>query len=259
MSAAALPGRRGPEAARWVGSLAVVLGLHAGAAAFLLRHVPLMELPAEPEAVMLELPPVPVPVPEPAPEKPPEPESAPPAPPPPEPSPPPPPEPPLPVPEPAVALPEPPPPPKPPPRPSPPRPRPQAARPVPRVAEAPLPSPYVPSPPAPAAAPAPSPDPSPLSNAVPTWLSQLVAKLQRAKRYPDQARSRGDQGTASVTFTMDRAGRVLSATLARSSGSLSLDEEAVAMVHRAEPLPALPPEIPGATLTRTIPINFTLR
>ncbi len=58
---------------------------------------------------------------------------------------------------------------------------------------------------------------------------------------------------------MDRAGRVLAVTLVRSSGSSLLDEEAAALVRRAEPLPRLPDEVAGATLTLTVPISFALR
>lgn len=94
---------------------------------------------------------------------------------------------------------------------------------------------------------------------MPTWRGELVARLQRAKRYPDRARSRGEQGVAYATFTMDRAGHVLAANLDRSSGSASLDEEAVALIRRAEPLPPLPAEMAGASITLTVPVTFSLR
>lgn len=58
---------------------------------------------------------------------------------------------------------------------------------------------------------------------------------------------------------MDRAGRVLAVTLVHSSGSALLDEEATALVRRAEPLPRLPDEVASATLTLTVPISFALR
>jgi protein TonB len=62
-----------------------------------------------------------------------------------------------------------------------------------------------------------------------------------------------------VTFTIDREGHVLSAKLARSAGSEALDDEAVAMIRRAEPLPAVPPEIPGQSVTLTVPVSFSFR
>ncbi len=62
-----------------------------------------------------------------------------------------------------------------------------------------------------------------------------------------------------MTFTIDRGGHVLSVNLVRGSGSQSLDEEAVALVHRADPLPAVPAELAGNTLTLTLPVTFSLR
>jgi protein TonB len=97
------------------------------------------------------------------------------------------------------------------------------------------------------------------SNAQPNWRGELVSRLQRAKRYPDAARERDEHGVATVRFTMDRQGHVLSVTLVRSSGSTALDEEAVALIHRAEPLPAMPPEMQGDTITVTAPVAFVLQ
>ncbi len=94
---------------------------------------------------------------------------------------------------------------------------------------------------------------------MPAWQGRLVGQLQRAKRYPDSARAAGEEGAATVSFTIDRAGKVLSVRLVRSSGSPALDQEAVALVHRAEPLPAPPPEMSGQAITLTVPIRFSLQ
>ena len=109
------------------------------------------------------------------------------------------------------------------------------------------------------AAPAAPPSAASNPNAVPAWQGRLVSLLQRAKHYPDAARAAGEEGVAAVTFSMDRAGRVLAVRLARSSGSAALDAEAMALVRRAEPLPAPPPELPGQTITLTVPIRFSLQ
>ena len=111
------------------------------------------------------------------------------------------------------------------------------------------------SPPPAAATPAPAADP----NAVPAWQGRLIGQLQRAKRYPDAARSAGEEGASIISFVMDRTGQVLSVRLVRSSGSPALDEEALALVRRAEPLPPPPPEMPGRSITLTVPIRFSLR
>jgi protein TonB len=100
---------------------------------------------------------------------------------------------------------------------------------------------------------------APASNVQPNWRSALIGRLQEAKRYPAAARARDEQGVATITFTLDRQGHVVSVALTRSSGSAALDEEAVALIRRAEPLPALPPEMHGDTITLTAPISFALR
>lgn len=85
-----------------------------------------------------------------------------------------------------------------------------------------------------------------------SWQGALVAALNRAKR------PQSDTGSASVRFSIDRGGRLLSASLAGSAGVGSLDQEAVALVRRAS-LPPAPADVPGATFTFTIPIRFTTR
>jgi len=62
-----------------------------------------------------------------------------------------------------------------------------------------------------------------------------------------------------VSFTMDRNGHVLSRHLVRSSGYAALDAEALAMIERAQPLPAFPPQMAAASRSFTAPIKFTLR
>ncbi|MND63353.1 transport protein TonB [compost metagenome] len=88
------------------------------------------------------------------------------------------------------------------------------------------------------------------------WQSRLMTHLERRKRYPSGARSRGEQGTAYVRFRIDDAGNVLSASLARSSGFPELDNAVVEMVRRASPVPAPPP---GVNKTITAPVRFTVR
>ena len=95
------------------------------------------------------------------------------------------------------------------------------------------------------------------SDALPNWKSQLVAKLERSKRYPSEAR--GDQGIAQLTFSVDRQGNVHNARITRSSGSSVLDHETLALVQRAQPLPPPPPEVPGAQIPIVVPIRYNAR
>lgn len=91
-----------------------------------------------------------------------------------------------------------------------------------------------------------------------TWQQRLHAHLERHKRYPRQARRKGKEGRPRVSFTMDRDGKVLSVSLVSSSGTPSLDREAMALVQRAAPLPKPPATVAGVQITLTVPINFSL-
>ena len=76
-----------------------------------------------------------------------------------------------------------------------------------------------------------------------TWQSQLLSHLARHKRYPDEARRRGIEGTSQVRFNLDRSGKVLSVELAKSSGNNALDQATLAMIRRASPVPTPPAEL----------------
>ncbi|WP_099608969.1 energy transducer TonB family protein [Vibrio coralliilyticus] len=89
-----------------------------------------------------------------------------------------------------------------------------------------------------------------------SWKQQLVLHLEQHKQYPRRAKRMRKQGVPLITFTMDRAGQVLGVKLVRSSGTESLDKEAVDLVYRAIPLPLPPDEVSGATLTWTVPVRF---
>src|SRR5690606_1678995 len=65
------------------------------------------------------------------------------------------------------------------------------------------------------------------------YQGRVLAHLRRFQRYPDAARRARAQGTAQVTFRIDRGGRLVAESLAASSGNAALDAEARAMLHRA--------------------------
>jgi protein TonB len=88
------------------------------------------------------------------------------------------------------------------------------------------------------------------------WQSRVNAHLNRFKRYPAGER---DTGAAAVRFSIDASGRVLSASLSRSSGNVALDKAAVEMVRRASPVPAPPPAIAKARMSLTVPVRFSRR
>jgi protein TonB len=83
----------------------------------------------------------------------------------------------------------------------------------------------------------------------------VSAHLRRHQQYPSDARSRGEQGTATVSFSLDAGGRVTSSRLVRGSGIASIDQEVQAMVRRSSPFPP-PPS--GHGVSFTVPVSFRL-
>ena len=91
-----------------------------------------------------------------------------------------------------------------------------------------------------------------------TWRGILEAHLQKFQKYPRSAQRRNVEGTTWIRFRMDRAGKVLSYTVERTSEHEVLDEAALAMIERAQPLPRLPDNVPGDSIELIIPANFNI-
>ena len=114
--------------------------------------------------------------------------------------------------------------------------------------------------PAPVAAPAPTTAPkSPVAGeGRDAFLGRLLAQLNRYKQYPRAARAAHIEGVVMLHFVMDANGKVLSFEIAKSSGRPVLDAEALALIQRAQPLPALPADFPTRTLDAVVPVEFSL-
>lgn len=92
-----------------------------------------------------------------------------------------------------------------------------------------------------------------------SWEGLVKGKLNSVKRYPIDAKRRGREGVASVSFLVDAQGNILSSEIVKSSDTLSLDRESLAMLKRAEPLPKPPETLLVSGRTRvTMPVNFEL-
>ncbi|QIG79073.1 energy transducer TonB family protein [Stakelama tenebrarum] len=96
------------------------------------------------------------------------------------------------------------------------------------------------------------------SNVEQSWETRLLAHLEQHRRYPAAARARREQGVVHIRFRMNRAGRILSASIARSSGSRTLDRAALATLRRSEPLPPIPEDRPEE-LEISVPVEFFVR
>ncbi|WP_434405905.1 energy transducer TonB family protein [Sphingobium sp. DN12] len=97
------------------------------------------------------------------------------------------------------------------------------------------------------------------SNAKPTWEGLVLGALNKVKRYPREAAFRRQQGVPYIRFVMNRDGKVLSVRLERSSGHSPLDDEAVSLPKRAQPLPKPPEEVKGETIELVVPVEFFMR
>ncbi|CNH16353.1 putative TonB protein [Yersinia kristensenii] len=92
------------------------------------------------------------------------------------------------------------------------------------------------------------------------WKSRLQGHLAGFKRYPLSAKKQRQQGTANIRFVVNTEGYVLSAKLIKSSGIAALDQESLAMIKRAQPLPQPPAELlSNGQVTLTMPIGFELK
>jgi protein TonB len=107
-----------------------------------------------------------------------------------------------------------------------------------------------------ATAPAPG---RPLPKSVSRWQTELAAHIERFKQYPQAARARGETGTVKALLTIDREGRLLHSSIVQGSGSAALDQEALAVLARAQPLPRPPGELAGDELTFVWTQHFNLK
>jgi periplasmic protein TonB len=95
------------------------------------------------------------------------------------------------------------------------------------------------------------------AKAVVVWQKQIFAAIKKHLRYPARAERRGQAGTAQVILTIDRQGRLLDSRIVRGSGNAELDEEALAVLKRAEPSFTLPPPaVRGDRLDLNVAVNF---
>jgi len=96
-------------------------------------------------------------------------------------------------------------------------------------------------------------------NAFNRYAAQLAAALRSRLRYPEAARSQGISGVATVRFTMQRSGRIVTASLVRGTGHLILDHAALATAAPGTSLPPAPDAVPQQQFTFVVPLRFNLR
>jgi len=121
--------------------------------------------------------------------------------------------------------------------------------------------------PAPMAAPRATPQSGPQTASIPSqppaptisadYRSLLSSWLETHKRYPEEARQRGEQGRAILRFRVDRTGRVLDHAVVSSSGFADLDQ-AVENMMRGAVLPPFPPSMTSPEIEVSVTVRFGL-
>jgi protein TonB len=90
-----------------------------------------------------------------------------------------------------------------------------------------------------------------------SYLGNARMRIEKAKRYPREARRRGWEGKVVLSFQINRKGEASQITLVQSSGYQELDDEGIATIRRASPF--LPPPITDQDkLEVEIPLVFEL-
>jgi periplasmic protein TonB len=90
-----------------------------------------------------------------------------------------------------------------------------------------------------------------------TWQKELIAHLDKHKRYPAERSQRSAEIV--VSFELDRMGHVLSASIVKGSGDAAFDQAALAMVRRSDPVPQPPPLVADEGLNFTLPVIFRIK
>lgn len=90
-----------------------------------------------------------------------------------------------------------------------------------------------------------------------SWESEVLARLQQAKRYPVYSLRAKQEDRVIVKFTIDQEGRVLSSLVINSQGYSALDKESLALIARASPLPKPPvTAMVNSRVEMEVPIEF---
>ncbi|WP_189338421.1 energy transducer TonB [Sphingobium sp. SCG-1] len=89
-----------------------------------------------------------------------------------------------------------------------------------------------------------------------TYDAQIVARLERRKRYPSAAMQQRMEDIVYLHMVIGRDGHIVSSDIVRSRRFPVLDDAVRELVKRVDPLPKMPKGLPGDTYTVTVPIDF---
>ena len=91
------------------------------------------------------------------------------------------------------------------------------------------------------------------------YYSELNQIMRRERSYPRSARRRGLEGTVLVELVVDARGRLIKASVIRSSGHEVLDQAALADVRKMKSLPKPPKALKRRSVKLHIPFEYSLQ
>ena len=90
-----------------------------------------------------------------------------------------------------------------------------------------------------------------------TWQKELAAHFNKHKTYPADRSMQNAE--VLVSFVLDRTGHIVTAAIVKGSGDPSFDAAALAMLKRADPVPAPPALMADQGLAFSLPVIFQVK
>ncbi|WP_448587450.1 TonB family protein [Thermocrinis sp.] len=87
------------------------------------------------------------------------------------------------------------------------------------------------------------------------YYAMIKQIIESRKRYPEEARRRGEEGVVIVSFTIEEGGNPTNIRISGSSRSTSLDNETLRLIRSLR----FPPPPGGKALSLSVEIEYTLR
>ena len=91
-----------------------------------------------------------------------------------------------------------------------------------------------------------------------SYLEMVKLRIEREKRYPENARTRQIEGHITVQFVITPEGNIKRAAIVKKSGHAVLNEAALLAVNKAAPFQKPPPRFFKGDVTLTVTIVFEL-
>ncbi|MDT7910766.1 MAG: energy transducer TonB [Thermocrinis sp.] len=96
---------------------------------------------------------------------------------------------------------------------------------------------------------------SPPADQLSRYFALVKGIIESKKRYPEEAKRRGEEGTVVVSFTIDESGNPVNVKLVSSSGSPSIDNETLRLIRSLK----FPPPPDGKPVNLRVEVEYQLR